>query len=324
MFRVGGLTINLFRIKTSRPSIRVGYLNLQDNSEINNVIHRLEPKYGCIAGPQYDGYRGLEPGVYFICNDYDTLTNDNIAYSFKTINSSSYVMKYLVLKDIARKAKELGNNGKLFLPRNWFAYSQITCCDSEVIRYSEPYKLFVLRPCLVLRIEHIPVDDEDKLFLLADLRLKRFHTLTLSNIAKILVEKGLDTRKIGELLSKHYFSCIDEENRVWCTVNRIENDIAEVVIEGKVQALPLNRVVLNPHPKHTRDFIEKLLGERISEIEKIQRVLSGQRPKRRIENTKTFIKKLLVENNAFPLRLSDVEYTIELTPQIIISSLGEE
>jgi len=322
MFVVGGFTINLFRIRASSPDIKVRYINLQDNFTINNVIHKLEHEYKCIAGPQYGSYRGLEPGVYFVCNGYETLTSDNIGYSFETkiINSSSYVMKYLVLKAIAKKVQELSNEGKLFLHHNWFAYSQITCCDSEILQYSKPYKLFVLRPCLVLRVEHLLVDDEDRLYLLADLKLKRFHSLTLSNTIKILMEKGLDTQKINELLRAHYYTCIDNENGVDCAVNKIEGNEVEVIIESKTRKLALDNVMLNSHPKHTRDFIENQLGEKISEIEKLQRTLGRQRPKYKIENIKTYIKKLLIEYGVFPIRLGNVDYVLKLVPQTIFPS----
>lgn len=324
MFGVSGLAINLFRINPSEPYINVGYINLEDNFVINQTIHTLEYKYGCVAGPQYGSYRGLEPGVYFICDDYSKLDDDSIEYSVETISSSSYVMKYLVLKVIAKKIQELGNRNKLFLPKKWFAYSQITCCDSAVLKCSEPYGLFVLRPCLILRVEHIPIDDKDTLFLLADLRFKRFHALTLSNVVRILLEKGIDIDKINEVLRKHYYSCIDGEDRVYCMVNKVyEDNRVEVVIGDEVRILSADNVLLNPHPKYTRDFIEKEMGEKLSDIEKIQRVLGRQRPKRKIESIRVLIEKLLIENNVFPLKLDDVEYSLGLAPQRIVP-LGEE
>lgn len=323
MIEISGLTINLFRINPSRPSINVSYIRLEDKFVINKIVYKLEHEHGCIAGPQYGRYRSLEPGVYFICDDYSKLYINNVAYSLRTIDSNSYVIKYLVLKAIARKVQELGNSGRLFLPRKWFAYSQITCCDSVAFRYSEPHKLFALRPCLILRVEHIPVDDKDKLFLLADLRIKRFHVLTLSNIVKILLEKGLSNYEINEFLRKHYYSCIDGENRVYCIVNKVENSKAEVIIGDKVRMLSMDEVVLNPHPKYTRDFIEKQIGEKVSEIEKIQRALGRQRPKHKIESIKALIKRLLIESKVFPLKLGEIEYSLELTPQIIVP-LGEE
>jgi len=322
-FKVSGLIINLFRINPNKPSISVGYIRLEDNFVINKIVHKLEHEYGCIAGPQYGSYRGLEPGAYFICDDYSKLNANNVVYSLRTIGSNSYVVKYLVLKAIARKVQELGNSGRLFLPRKWFAYSQITCCDSAVLRYSEPHKLFALRPCLILRVEHIPIDNKDRLLLLADLRFKRFHALTLSNIVKILLEKGLSIYEINELLRKHYYSCIDEESSVYCIVNRVEDNKAEVIIGDKVQVLSMDKIVLNPHPKYTRDFIEKQIGEKINEIEKIQRALGKLRPKYKIENIRALIKRLLIESKVFPLKLGDVEYSLELAPQIIVP-LGEE
>jgi len=323
LIEVGGFAINLFRIKANRLSVEVGYIDLQDNFAINAAIHKLEHKYKCIAGPQYSSYRGLEPGVYFVCNEYENLTSDNIEYSFKSVNSNSYVMKYLVLKAIARKVQELGNEGKLFLPRNWFAYSQITCCESEALKYSKPYKLFALRPCLVLRVEHLLVDDEDRLYLLADLKLKRFNSLTLSNIVKILMEKRHDIHRVNELLRAHYYTCIDKENKVNCRVNKVEDDKVEVIIRNETRSLSANDVMLNPHPKHTRDFIEKELGEKISEVEELQRVLGRQRPKHKVNNIMKNVKELLMDNGVFPIRLSNVEYTLELAPQIIVPTRGE-
>jgi len=324
MLEVGGLITNMFRINPSKPSISVGYIDLEDNSTINRMVHRLEYEYGCITGPQYGNYRSLGSGVYFICNDYSRLDVNEIEYSLKTIDSSSYVMKYLVLKAIARKIQMLGSSGKLFLPWNWFAYSQVTCCDNEALKYSEPYKLFTLRPCLIIRVEHIPVDDEDKLFLLADLKFKRFHALTLSNIISILSRKGLEIDKINELLLKHYYSRINGKSHFCCTINKVcEDNKVEVVIGDEVQALSADNILLNPHPKYTRDFIEKEIGEKLSEIERTQRALGRQRPKHKMENIRTFIKKLLIKNNVFPLKLNDVEYSLELTPQRIVF-LGEE
>ncbi len=324
MFEVSGLSINLFKINPSRDDISVGYIGLEDNFAINRMVHRLEHEYECIAGPQYGSYRGLEPGVYFICDDYSKLSIDDIEYLLRTIDSSSYVMKYLVLKAIAIKIQELSNSDKLFLPRKWLAYSQITCCDSAVLKCSQPYGLFVLRPCLILRVEHIPIDNKDTLFLLADLRFKRFHALTLTNVIRILLEKGIDVDKINEVLRKHYYSCINGEDRVYCMVNKVyEDNRVEVVIGDEVQILSADNVLLNPHPKYTRDFIEKEMGEKLSDIEKIQRVLGRQRPKHKIESIRALIEKLLIENKVFPLKLDDVEYSLELTPQKIVP-LGEE
>jgi len=324
MFEVGGLIINLFRLNPDKPSITVYYVHLEDRSSINSTIHKLEYEYRCITGPQYGEYRGLKPGVYFVCDDYSKLGVSNIEYSQITINSSSYVVKYLTLKMIARKLQELNNSGKVFLPHKWFAYSQITCCDNQVIKYSKPHGLFALRQCLILRVEHIPIDDEDILFLLADSKIRRFHMLTISRIIEILSEKGLHPHEINKLLQKHYYTCVVGRNREHCIVNKVENKSVEVVIKGnRKQVILADEVVLNPHPKITRDFIESQIGEKIGEIEKIRMALSRQRPKHKIENIKDLIMRVLVNNKVFPLVLGNVEYNLELTPQTIVP-LGEE
>jgi len=325
MFEVGGLAVNLFRLNPAKPSITVNYVQLGDRSGINSTIHRLEYEYGCIAGPQYGEYRGLKPGVYFVCDGYSGLNASNIEYSSITIDSNSYVMKYLTLKMIARKLQEQHNSGKVFLPRNWFAYSQMTCCDSQVVEYSRPYGLFALRRCLILRVEHIPVNNRDSLFLLVDLKIKRFHTtLTISRIVELLSKRGFSFNEMNELLRKHYYSCINEEDREPCVVNTVKNsEVAVITRDNKMQTISTDKVVLNPHPKITRDFIESQIGEKIGEIEKIRMMLSRQRPKRKIENIKALIKEILVDNKVFPLVLSDVEYHLELTPQTIFP-LGEE
>jgi len=232
-------------------------------------------------------------------------------------------VKYLLLKAIAKKVHELGNSGRLFLPYKWFMYSQITCCDREALKYSKPNNLFTLRPCLILRVEHIPLDDRDKLFLLADFKIKRFNVLNLSNIVRILLEKGLNIFDINELLRKHYYNYVDGDKRIYCMVKKVKNNEAEIVIEDEVKTIPMDKIVMNPQPKHTRDFIENQMGEKIREIEKIQRTFSIQRPKHKIESIKAVIKRLIIENKIFPLKLSDVEYNLELTPQKIIP-LGEE
>jgi len=324
MLEVGGLTVNLFRLNPAKSSISVNYVQPESRSRINDLIHRLEYEYRCIAGPQYGEYRGLKPGVYFVCDDYSGLDVSGIEYSSITIDSNSYIMKYLILRMIARKVQELNNSNRVFLPHKWFAYSQISCCDSQVIEHSEPHGLFALRQCLILRVEHISIDDRDGLFLLVDLRIKRFHTLTISRIVELLSERGFSLNEINELLRKHYYSCIIGENREPCIVNTVKNSEVEVITrDNKMQIISADEAVLNPYPKITRDFIEMQIGERISELEKIRMALSRQRPKHKIENIKALIKRILVDNKVFPLVLSDVEYHLELTPQTIVP-LGEE
>jgi len=324
MFEVGSLTVNLFRLNPAKSSISVSYVQLESRFHINHLIHRLGYEYRCIAAPQYGEYRGLKSGVYFVCDDYSRLDVGDIKYSSIAIDSNSYVMKYLILKAIARKLQELNYGNTIFLPYKWFAYSQITCCDGQVLKYSEPHRLFALRQCLILRVEHIPVDDKDGLFLLADSKIKRFHALTISRIVELLSGRGFSLNEINEVLRRHYFSCIIGENREPCMVNTVKNAEAEVVTrDNKVQTIPADKIVLNPHPKITRDFIEMQIGEKISELEKIRTTLSRQRPKHKIESIKALIKRILIDNKVFPLVLNDVEYHLELTLQTIVP-LGEE
>jgi len=321
---ISGLTVNLFRINPSEQRISVTFISLEDNSAINQMVHKLEDEYRCIACPKYENYGGLESGVYFICDDYSGLSGNGIEYLQKTIDSSSYIMRHFILKAIARKVQELGNSNKLFLPRDWLAYSSIMCCDSEEFMRSEPHGLFVLRPCLILRVEHISVDGQNRLFLLADSKLRRFNTLTLSKIITILLNKGINIDKINELLQKHYYSYISEEGEVYCMVKKVhEDDRAEVVIKDEVQVLPTDNIVLNPHPKFTRDFIEGELGEKLSHMERVQKTLGTKRPKHKMEDIRYLIEKLLIGNKIFPLRLGDVEYNLELTPQTIVPLGGE-
>ncbi len=78
--------------------------------------------------------------------------------------------------------------------------------------------------------------------------------------------------------------------------------------------LSLSSVYLNPHPKFTRDFIEKTLGENLSKIDKIRLLLGRKRPKEKIENTMRLLKKLLLETGVFPIDINSVNYNLEVEP----------
>jgi len=102
-------------------------------------------------------------------------------------------------------------------------------------------------------------------------------------------------------------------------INKVENNGVKVITKDNImQIISADEITINPHPKITRDFIEAQIGEKIGEIEKIRMALSRQRPKHKIENIKALIKAILLDNQVFPLVLSDVKYHLELTPQIIL------
>ena len=195
------LFINMFRLKPSSETINLNYIECNDRILINDHIYRLE-KLGYIAAPQYNSYRNLKPGVYFISRDNET---EEERYPKVQINSSSYVMKYLILKSMVERIRELGEENKLYLPRNWFEYSQVSCCGNAIFN-SIPNNLFCIRQCIIIRIEHVLIDNDDALFLLADMKYRRFNRLILERIVKILLDKGCCIDKINTLLKDHYYS----------------------------------------------------------------------------------------------------------------------
>ena len=323
-----GLVVNLFRINPSKDMVRVSYIESSDVTSINQYVSILRDA-GCIAAPQYGEYLGLASGVYFVCEDLEVLKKLDINYTERSIDSSSYVMKYLVLNALARKVRELGDRGLLYLHEDKvFAYSQVTFCDKEVIMRSEPYKLFELRPCLILRVEHYHVEGRNMLFLLADLKFKRINKLTLTRLIKILEEKGYEWTEIRKILREHYYTCKTEEGRQACLVDDIvrgqDRIVAKVMTREGMKELPADNVWLNPHPKHTRDFICDKLGELLDEVWKEQRKYGNVRPKAKIRMIREYLEKLLVKTGVFPLRISDVEYNLDLRPQKLLLTPGDE
>ncbi len=318
------ITLNLFKLKPSSDKVQLNYIKLSERDVINQYVYELENSYECIAAPQYGNYNNLKSGVYFIYNNQLLPNNERLNYDSVTIDSSSYIMKYIILKAIARKIEKLGSEKILFLPQRWFAYSQVSCCG-KVIVSSKPNQLFHIRPCLIVRVEHIPANEKDTLFLLADLKYKRFNTLTLHKVIKILREKDLDIHQINNLLKNHYYS-FKENNKSYMILGAkvLEEGFskAEVLIENKRKIIEAKNIYLNPHPIHTRKFINKILGEKLSNIEKKQRLLGIQRPKEKIFKIIEILKKLFIETKVFPLTISNVQYSLEITPQKIV--WGEE
>jgi len=328
MSGTSSLIVNLFRILPSEDTVRVYYIESSDMESINLCVHTLRDA-GCIAAPQYSEYLGLPPGIYFVCENPKVLKELNIEYTDKRIESCSYIMKYLVLNAIVKKVNELEARRLLYLPEGrGFAFSQVICCDRGVIMYSRPHGLFVLRPCLILRVEHYYVEGENMLFLLADLRFKRFNLLTLSKLIEVLEKKGFEWTEIRNMLCGHYYTCRIEGRRQACMLKDIikeQSHIEAIVMTRSGQKrLLADSIWLNPHPKHTRDFIRDVLGENLDEVWMQQRKYGSVRPKVKIEMVREYIKKLLIENGVFPLRISNVEYSLDMRPQKLLLVSSDE
>lgn len=316
---ISGITVNLFKLIPSEDKIYIKYIPLEERSLINDYVHKLD-ELGCISGPQYGDYLGLESGVYFVC---DNELSEDIRHQAISIDSSSYVMKYIILKYIKRRIEELARQDEVFLPRRWSEYSQLTLCDNHVVKHSEPWKLFMIRECLTLRVEHIPLEGKNALFLLADVKIRRFSNLSLAKIMKILLQKGFSLDEIQNLLKRHFYGCVIDDHYHDCLLNYFDENSANVTIDDNEQTLPLAKIFLNPHPKFTRDFIENVLGENLGVIDKIRIALGRQRPMRKIKNVVRLMNKLLIEKRVFPVTLSDVNYHVETIPQKIVI-IGEE
>ncbi|WP_333639388.1 hypothetical protein [Pyrobaculum aerophilum] len=216
----GNIVMNLFSILPSNNKIKINFVQRKSSSEINRLIYELE-KHGCISGPQYGEYLGLSPGVYFICSDK---MPENIDYTTIEIESTSYVIKYILLKSIQKKFENLGISKKVYLPRKWSEYSQITVCDKDVIVKSKR-GLFEVRQCLVMRVEHLVIDDENKLFLLADLKIRRFSHLSLDKIINILKqETKYYDNEIEDLLKSHFYRCDTNMGTCACRLIGLQND----------------------------------------------------------------------------------------------------
>jgi len=311
---MSGIAVNLFKLIPSGDRIDINYIPLEERSLINDYVHKLD-EYGCISGPQYGDYLGLKTGVYFICN---SKVPEGFQYQTIGIDSRSYIMKYIILKYIKRRLEALRRNQEVFLPKRWSEYSQITLCDSNVIKQSEPWRLFTIRECLTLRIEHIPLEGKNALFLLADVKIRRFSNLSLDRIIEVLLQKGLSLDKIENLLKHHFYRCVVNDHYHDCLLNYLDEKAARVTIDDVEQTLPITKIFLNPHPKFARDFIEKVLGENLGVIDKIRMALGRQRPKKKIENTVRLITKLLIKKKIFPATLSNVNYRLETAPQKIV------
>jgi len=316
---ISGITVNLFKLIPSKDRIDINYIPSEESSLINDYVHKLDG-YGCISGPQYGDYLGLKSGVYFVCNNE---VPEAFQYQTLSIDSSSYVMKYIILKYMKRRIEELAREDKVFLPRKWSEYSQITLCDNHVIKQSEPWKLFTIRECLTLRVEHIPLEGRNALFLLADVKIRRFSNLSLAKIIEILLQKGFSLDKMEDSLKHHFYRCVINNHYHDCLLKHLNEKEARVTIDDTEQALPVTKIFLNPHPKFTRDFIEIVLGENLGAIDKIRMALGRQRPKKKIENTVRLINKLLIEKKVFPVILSNVYYHLKTVPQKIVI-IGEE
>ena len=317
---ISGITVNLFKLIPSEDKIYIKYIPLEEMSLINDYVHKLDEQ-GCISGPQYGDYLGLKSGVYFVCNN--ELYSEDIQHQTISIDSSSYVIKYIILKYIKKRIEELARQDEVFLPRRWSEYGQLTLCDNQVVKYSEPWKLFMIRECLTLRVEHIPLEGKNALFLLGDVKFRRFSNLSLAKIMEILLQKGFNLDKIQNLLKRHFYGCVIDDYYHYCLLNYFYENSANVTIDDTEQTLPLTKIFLNPHPKFTREFIENVLGENLGVIDKIRIALGRQRPRKKIEKVVILINKLLVENRVFPATLSNVNYNVETIPQKIVI-IGEE
>lgn len=302
------------------------YIPRSNNTEINLLVSKLTREYDCLTGPQYSSYLGLEPGVYFICDDskYESLRRSNPILQEKSVGSTSYVMKYLLLKALAMKVRNSSIQGNLFLPRGWNSYSQISCCESKYYVKSSPHALFRLMKCLTLRVEHLTSSGGDRLYLLANFRVRRFSNLSLDKVINILREKGFEDNIIKGFLSDHFYRCFAENYEGFCVLQSIDfvRGVVNVLLNGIVLELPLESVNLNPHPKNTREFIVNILGENLDDIYEIQRDSSDLRPKARMLELTKLLESLLIKTGVFPITIGGVSYMFSKEPATIIYRIG--
>ncbi|MEM3662518.1 MAG: hypothetical protein QW699_05620 [Metallosphaera sp.] len=321
-----GIIINLFLLKPSENTVKVYYIPKSNKAEINLLGNELTRKYDCLTGLQYSSYLGLEPGVYFICDDsrYEGLRRSNLFPQEKFVGSTSYVMKYLLLKALAMKVHNSFIQGNMFLPRGWNSYSQISCCESKSYVESSPHTLFRLMKCLTLRVEHLISNGSDRLYLLANFRVRRLGNLSLNKVINILREKGYEDDMIKGFLSDHFYRCFTENYEGFCVLQSIDfvRGVVNVLLDDIVLELPLESVNLNPHPKNTREFIVDILGENLDYIYGIQRASSDLRPKERMLELIELLESLLIKTKVFPINIGGVSYMFSKEPTKIVQSIG--
>ncbi|MEM4866944.1 MAG: hypothetical protein QXZ60_04705 [Sulfolobales archaeon] len=240
------------------------------------------------------------------------------------MRSTSYVMKYLLLKALAMKVRNSSIQGNLFLPRGWSSYSQVSCCESASYVNSSPHALFRLMKCLILRVEHLIGSGGDRLYLLANFKVRRFNSLSLGKVINILREKGYEDATIKGLLSDHFYRCFAENYEGFCVLQSIDfvRGVVNVLLNNIVLELPLESVNLNPHPKNTREFIVNILGENLDYIYEIQRTSSDLRPKARMLELIELLESILIKTGVFPITIGGVSYMFSKEPAKIIHRIG--
>ncbi|MGQ4834440.1 MAG: hypothetical protein ACP6IS_11180 [Candidatus Asgardarchaeia archaeon] len=327
--------LNAFKIEPDVMSTNVIYCKPKEGVSITKAIGEIRKELGLAAGGLTSNYAGLKAGIYIITtlDSVDISELEAIGLEdFKEIpiNSSAYVMKYIVAEGLRKKALENPNLKKLrskSITTYIFYFTDSPLYKSKVGTFSI-YKGFEYR------VEYIRLGDVDNLYLVLNYRLVVNANYTFKEIinqlkkykSNLLILKGLPCKvkmadSQGNLsFVSGYIANVDENGDiVKVKLDRSSKQKSENVIETN----PEDVLLLSNYSWYS-SLLQKL-GDDVQEIEEKVGYFSHTRcrgkairdaPKKKWEAIQEIIKK--ISQIIFPLKIGNVTYTLNLNKPLTL------
>jgi len=321
--------LNAFKLEPDIMSTNVIYCKPKEGISITKAISKIRRELGLPAGGLLSDYADLKAGIYIITtlDSVDVSELEAIGLEdFKEIpiNSSAYVMKYIVAEEIRKKALEIPSLKK------WRSDALTTYVfyfvDSPL--YTSKTGIFSIHRGFEYRVEYIRMLDTDNLYLVVNYRL--------------VVKPNYTFKEIVNLLKKHRNS-LSILKGLPCKVERLDLQGKKSFVSGFVANIDENRNILEvkldrSFKQNSKDLIEatpekvlllsnykwyslllQKLGNNIQELEEKLGYFSYTRykgkaikdaPKKRWKAIQEIVKEL--NQILFPLKVGDITYTLDL------------
>jgi len=330
------IELNLFRLVPSEPEMRLFYYPETDTVLVN-ILRSLNVSSACMP----NDFENIAKGVYFEPVDLNDLIQKadqikdmerrssikrglmkvQIRLKEVTIPSAGYVIKYLLTHVLSNKLRELAQESLIKIRRRGygvleFYFSSKNSRSKQVT--SQPYGLLSLNKCYFLRVQYL----SGNLYLQLQTSFRIFSSLTLDKVLSImLADNRLSLQEASRnLVGLPVIFSLNKEGPTLGYIGTLgyEPSTNEYVVEivcqdRKIIKQPTKQVRLNLIFNRTKKFLEKTLGEKISNFEQIRRQLSIKTPlskmKEEISSEIVEIKKLL-----FPLKLNNIQYDLNTDP----------
>ena len=312
--------INAFRLEPSSPIVTVLYGEAAKGTSINRLVGVIRRELQLPSASLRTDYAGLKAGIYVLAHldpDIRSRLESIGVINLKeiTINTSSYIMKYMIAHALSKKMSSC-NGIKRYRSESPATY---TFYFTTPI-YTSKMGLFSFHEGFEYRIEHIPIYDVDRLYMVLDYRLVIRPTITFRELIEMLKERRVDLAVLRGLPCK-VIHIIEQKELLHpgfvCDFDEAQNTIIVHIHDSgrceRVSIKPEQALLFSNYRWYKR--ILQCIGEDIIDLENARGRYSYLRdkgkalldaPKRRWE----VIRKLAdrIKRSIFPLKVGDVVY----------------